>query len=183
MAKINVEDLGLKKTMVPLAVLLIAGGAAKLSNWDDIVKEMQPKGDVSSGQPREVTILKDIEGIMLGRKCSITSAWFVADRFFKSGTVIKEADAAKNKLYSESKAMEKKAGELLVEARDITDANDKIAKFEEYDLKLEEAKEYRATPVEIDAKWMDGSFESIEALADSLKVEINPVKPEPEVTE
>lgn len=184
MAKVLNKDelvvaLGLKKTMGVTAVLLLAGGADKLNNWDEIVKSMQPKdGPAGESTPREVTILKDIEGNQLGRKCSVTGLWFPTDRFFKSGTLIKEADGAKNKLYSESKKMESDAKALLVEAREISDPMEKVAKFEEYDTALESAQKHRATEIAVVPKWTKGSFESIEALAKNLKVEVNPVKEE-----
>lgn len=177
---VKAEGLGIKKTMVSLAVVMILAGVDKTAAWDKIVAEMKPKdGANGPSTPREVTILKDIEGVQLGRKCSVTGQWFVADRFFKSGTLIKEADGAKNKLYSESKVMESKAKDLLIEAREINNPLDKVKKFEAYDAALEKAKAHRATEIKSDPKWLEGSFKTIEDLAKHLKVEVNPVKPEP----
>lgn len=174
----RVEALGLKKTMNVLALLLLNGGANKLPNWELIVNEMKPKdGSTGDSKPREVTILKDIEGGQLGRKCSVTGKWFINDKFFKSGTLIKEADGAKNKLYAESKTMETNAKSLLVEARELNNPLDKVKKFEAYDEALEKAKAHRATAIKVDPKWLEGSFATIEDLAKHLKVEINPIKP------
>jgi hypothetical protein len=90
-----------------------------------------------------------LDGEQLGRKCTVTGLWFDNSYFSKGTTCVKDADAAKGKLYNESKKMEKDAQSLLDEAKDITDVMEKVAKYEEYDAKLAEAKAFRLTPVTV----------------------------------
>lgn len=161
----------IKKTMeAPLAWLEGKLDAEQLVEFTELFG-YKADGSTSTG-PREITILKDSEGEMLGRKCTVCGVFFPADRFAKNTTCIKEADGAKGKLYNESKKMEKEAMVILEEAREITDVAEKVAKFEEYDQKLLEAKEYRLQPIEVNPEWLEGSFETIEELASSLGVEV-----------
>lgn len=154
--------LNVKKTMEPLAKELVAQGVDKLEGWDKILKLMLPATPEASSEPKEVTILKDEAGEMIARKCTITNQWYLAERFYKNGSIIKEADGAKNKLYAESKAMENTAKSILEEARSLTNVEDKLAKFEEYDRALEAAKAHRNQPVVVDEKWLEGSFDTME---------------------
>lgn len=154
--------LNVKKTMEPLAKELVAQGCDKLPGWDKILKLMLPATPEASSEPKEVTILKDEAGEMIARKCTITNKWYLAERFYKNGSIIKEADGAKNKLYAESKTMENNAKSILEEARSLTNVEDKLAKFEEYDRALEAAKAHRNQPVVVDEKWLEGSFDTME---------------------
>lgn len=154
--------LNVKKTMEPLAKELVAQGVDKLEGWDKILKLMLPATPEASSEPKEVTILKDEAGEMIARKCTITNKWYLAERFYKNGSIIKEADGAKNKLYAESKTMENTAKSILEEARSLTNVEDKLAKFEEYDRALEAAKAHRNQPVVVDEKWLEGSFDTME---------------------
>lgn len=115
------------------------------------------------------TILKDEEGNMLGRMCTVTNKFFPADRFFKGTTIIKEADSVKAKFYTESKAVENEAKKLLEEARELEEATEKLAKFEAYDKEMERAKQIRSTPVEVKEEWLEGGFDTIEELKASLE--------------
>lgn len=160
--------LNVKKTMEPLAKELVAQGCDKLPGWDKILKLMLPATPEASSEPKEVTILKDVDGNVIARKCTITNKWFEIERFYKNGTIIKEADGAKNKLYAESKTMEGKAKSILDEARTLVDVEAKLAKFEEYDKALVEAKEYRSQAIVIDEQWLVGSFDSSEDFVASI---------------
>lgn len=160
--------LNVKKTMEPLAKELVAQGIDKLEGWDKILKLMLPATPEASSEPKEVTILKDVDGNVIARKCTITNKWFEIERFYKNGTIIKEADGAKNKLYAESKTMEGKAKSILDEARTLVDVEAKLAKFEEYDKALVEAKEYRSQAIVIDEQWLVGSFDSSEDFVASI---------------
>ena len=160
--------LEIKKTMVaPLAYL---AGVLTSEQLTEFTNQFCYKADgaVSTG-PREVTILKDGED-MVGRKCMVTNRFYPADRFAKGTTCIKEADGAKGKLYTESKKMEKDAMSLLDEARTIEDIEERVAKFEEYDQALQDAKEFRGQTIEVQPEWLDGSFETIEELAAELGI-------------
>ncbi len=181
MARQIAKELGLKKTMVTVAELLIGEG---ITLSEAVIKCMQPVDGSTSSAPRAITILKDIEGVQLGRQCSVTGLWFANDKFNKGTTCVKFADAAKGKLYNESKTIEKEAMTLIDEAREITDVKEKVAKFEAYDKKLQDAKAHRAKAVAVTPEMKEGGVETIDALAKALKVPVNPVKPaEPETTE
>jgi hypothetical protein len=170
--KQNIQELGLKKTMVKVAEQLVSEG---ITLSDAVIAIMQPAEGTTSNGPREITILRDgptVDANVLGRKCTVTGLFFPIDRFAKNTSCIKEADAAKGKLYNESKAMEKDAMAVLDEAREIEDAMEKVAKFEEYDQKLLDAKAHRSQEVQVDKKALDGGFATIEELASSLGVEV-----------
>ena len=167
--------LNIKKTMVATLAFVTENGNMSKENLDLFTNTfcVAKSGSTSTG-PREITILKDIDGNQLGRKCTVTKLWFANDSFSKNTTCIKEADAAKGKLYNTSKQMEKGAQTLLSEAAEIIDINDKVAKYEEYDAALASAKAYRLQGVEITATMVDGGFDTIEDLAADLYVEVNP---------
>ena len=168
--------------MVDALAFVTEKGNMSKENLDLFTKTYcEAKSGSTSNGPREVTILKDIDGIMLGRQCSVTKLWFPAEAFSKNTTCVKLADAAKGKLYNESKKMEKDAQSLLDEAKDITDIEEKVAKYEEYDAKLAEAKVLRTTVPEITNEMREGGVETIEDLAEELGVEVNPVKPAEEL--
>ena len=153
--------LGVKKTMESLAKELVEQGVNTMPGWDKILKLMLPATE-SSSEPKALTILKDEAGEVIARMCTITNKWYLAERFYKNGSIIKEADGAKNKLYAESKTMENKAKSILEEARALTNVEDKLAKFEEYDHALEGAKAHRNQPILVDEKWLEGSFDSLD---------------------
>ena len=160
--------LGVKKTMESLAKELVEQGVNTMPGWDKILKLMLPATTESSSEPKALTILKDEAGEVIARMCTITNKWYLAERFYKNGSIIKEADGAKNKLYAESKTMENKAKAILEEARSLTNVEDKLAKFEEYDRALEAAKAHRNQPILVDEKWLEGSFDSLDDVKASL---------------
>ena len=171
----------IKKTMeAPIAALkLLVGSKFTEEKLQDFINQFgyKSEGTTTSG-PREITILKDAEGNVLGRKCTVLGSFFKVDRFSKGATMVKEVEAVKAKLYTESKKMEKDAGALLDEARTLTDAGEKVAKYEEYDQKLVEAKNHRNQTVTIEN--IEGGFATIEDLAKDLGVEVNPTQTEAE---
>ncbi|NCB01242.1 MAG: hypothetical protein EOM67_03625 [Spirochaetia bacterium] len=160
--------LGVKKTMESLAKELVEQGVNTMPGWDKILKLMLPATTESSSEPKALTILKDEAGEVIARMCTITNRWYLAERFYKNGSIIKEADGAKNKLYAESKTMENNAKSILEEARTLTNVEDKLAKFEEYDHALEAAKAHRNQPILVDEKWLEGSFDSLDEVKASL---------------
>lgn len=160
--------LGVKKTMESLAKELVEQGVNTMPGWDKILKLMLPATTESSSEPKALTILKDEAGEVIARMCTITNKWYLAERFYKNGSIIKEADGAKNKLYAESKTMENNAKSILEEARALTNVEDKLAKFEEYDRALEAAKAHRNQPILVDEKWLEGSFDSLDDVKASL---------------
>ena len=160
--------LGVKKTMEALAKELVEQGVDKTPGWDKILKLMLPATTEGTNEPKAITILKDEAGEVIARICTITNKWFLAERFYKNGSIIKEADGAKNKLYAESKTMENTAKSILEEARALTNVEDKLAKFEEYDRALEAAKAHRNQPITVDEKWLEGSFDSLDDVKASI---------------
>lgn len=171
----------IKKTMeAPIAALaLLVGSKFTQEKLDDFINQFgyKAEGTVATG-PRESTVLKDAEGNVLGRKCTVEGSFFTIGRFSKGATMVKEVEALKAKLYAESKKMEKDASALLDEARTLTDAGEKVAKYEEYDQKLVEARNHRNQPVTVEG--IEGGFATIEDLAKDLGVEVNPT---PVITE
>lgn len=174
----------LKISMVAALVFVTEHGRMSADNLQLFTAEhCEGAGSTTSNGPREITILKDIEGVQLGRKCTVTGLWFPTERFAKNTTCVKSADAAKGKLYNASKVMEKNAQAILGEAKDIVDVNEKVAKYEEYDVKLAEAKAFRLQAVEVTTEMSEGGVDSIDELASNLGVEINPIKPVEENTD
>lgn len=162
----------IKKTMVaPIAYL---AGILTESQLQEFTEKfgLRAAGSSSSNGPREITILKDAEGNMLGRKCMVTNAFFVADRFSKNTTCIKEADAARGSRHAEARKALKEAEAILVEAREIADIEEKVAKFEEYDNAVQAANDLRSAEIVVKDEWLEGSFETIEDLAADLGVEV-----------
>ena len=168
----------IKKTMIGALAFITANGNLSAANLEQFTNEfcVAKSGTSGSNGPREITILKDIEGVQLGRKCSATGLWFDNSYFSKNTTLNKESEKAKVKLYHDGKKLEKDAQSILAEAKDITDIDEKVAKYEEYDAALTEAKNIKSTFVVTDAMTKDG-VETIELLAESMDVEVNPVKP------
>ena len=173
-------SLEIKKTMVDALAFVTENGRMSKENLALFTEQfcIAKSGATTSTGPREVTILKDANGEQLGRKCTVTGLWFDNSYFSKGTTCVKDADAAKGKLYNESKKMEKDAQSLLDEAKDITDVMEKVAKYEEFDAKLAEAKAYRLTPVTVTDEMKSGGVATIEELAESMGVEVNPVSAE-----
>ena len=174
------STVNIKKTMqAPLAFIKEHGNLSQ-ANLDRFITEFCVTKTSTSSTPREATILRDAEGNQLGRKCTVTGLWFDNSHFAKNTTCIKPADAVRVKRYHESKAMEKDAQVLLEEAKDITDVMEKVAKYEEYDAKLSEAKEYRLQPIEVTDEMKQGGFNSIDDLAESLNVPVITAAPKKE---
>jgi hypothetical protein len=163
----------IKKSMVAVLEFVTENGNMSKENLTKFTNEFcVSKSAPESTGPREVTILKDNAGNMLGRKCTVTGLWFEADCFSKGTTCVKEADAARGKLYNESKKMEKEALSILEEAKELTDVMEKVAKYEEYDAKLAEAKTFRNQPVVVTESMTEGGFATIEELATAMGVEL-----------
>jgi len=167
--------LNIKKTMVDALAFVTENGNMSQENLDLFTNNFCIAKTGTVGAPREITILKNVEGEQLGRQCSVTKLWFDNGAFSKNTTCVKAADAAKGKLYSQSKVMERDAQQLLADAKGITDIEEKVAKYEEFDAKLAEAKQHRLQTIELTKEMTKGGVETIKDLADALGVEVNPV--------
>lgn len=163
----------IKKTMeAPIAFLTGVLAEDKLNEFVELFGYKSSRA--ASTGPKEIVILKDAEGNMLGRKCTVTNAFYPAEQFSKGTTCIKPADAARGARHAEARKALKDAESILEDAREITDIEEKVAKFEEYDKAVQDANALRSAEVEIDPEWLDGSFATIEELAADLGVEVNP---------
>ncbi|MCI4437418.1 MAG: hypothetical protein JHC33_11485 [Ignisphaera sp.] len=163
----------IKKSMVAVLAFITENGKMSKENLAKFTNEfcISKSGSESNG-PRELTVLRDEAGNMLGRKCTVTGLWFEASYFSKNTTCNKEADAVRAKFYNDSKKMEKEALSILDDAKALTDVMDKVAKYEEYDSKLSEAKLYRNQPIIVTDSMKLGGFETIDELAESIGVEL-----------
>ena len=171
--------MAIKKTMVDALAFVTQYGNMSKDNLAIFTKQFceAKDGSTTTGTPREAVKLYDVDGVLLGRKCTVTGKWFGADCFYKDGSIHKEADAAKAKLYTESKKMESEAQRILDEAREITDMEDKLAAYERYDTAMVEAKNHRLQPLDITIK---GGFDTIQDLAAALGVDVITEKPKVE---
>jgi len=166
-------ELNIKKTMqAPLEFIKENGNLSKDNLNKFIVLFCATKATATN--PREVTILKDTEGNQLGRKCSVTGLWFDNSHFSKNTTCVKEADKARGQRHVEARKMIKDAESILAEAKDITDIEEKVAKYEEYDAKLAEANAHRKADITVTETMKQGGFNTIEELAQNLGVAVNP---------
>jgi hypothetical protein len=133
-----------------------------------------------AGEPRESVRLFDAEGNTIGRRCSALKLWMAPEEFngdIEKISICREANKVKTKHNREADAIVRDAEAIRVEANGLEDAMEKLAKYEEYDAKLEEAKQLRATPITIDDVEVNG-FETAQELADELGVECILDKPE-----
>jgi len=176
------SEIQIKKTMVaPLAFLTGKLNKEQIAAFTEQFC-IPAAGTTGESKPREIVKLLNKTGEMIGRRCSITKKWLDASEFFKDGSMSKSADKVKAKYYTESKAMEKKALAVLDEARELTDPKAKLAKFEEYDKAMENAKATRLKDITKEVKFDEGTktFDTIEALAASMKVQVITEKPKAE---
>ena len=171
----------IKKTMQPVLEFVTKYGKMTPENLEQFTNEfcIAKSGTTSTG-PREVTILRDVEGNQLGRKCSVTGLWFDNSHFSKNTTCVKAADKARGLRHVEARKMIKDAETILAEAKDITDIAGKVAKYEEYDAKLAEANAHRKADIAITDEMKKGGVETIEDLAKSLKVPVITAQPKKE---
>jgi len=169
----------IKKTMVDALAFVTTNGNMSADNLTQFTKQFCYKADETASKPREIVKLFNETGDVIGRRCSITLKWLDISEFFKDGSMSKAADKIKAKLYTESKAMEKKAQELRVEAKDLTDPTEKLAAYEAYDDALEEAKAYRLQDISGDVVFDEDTevFDSIEELAEAMGVDVITAKP------
>ena len=183
------KDLNIKKTMLPLFTLLVESDAeARLGDntWAAILEEMKPKtATAGTTTPREVTILKDVDGNVLGRQCTLSKKWFPISEFFKGTSVIKKLDQEKAKIYNEAKKLEKDADSIRDEAKTAETPEERLAIYDRYESALDEAKLARTKPVDakiVKAEAKDG-LDTIEQLAEQFGVVLGETANVPKVKE
>ncbi len=168
-----------KKTMVAALAFVTDNGNMSTDNLTAFTEQFCYKAEEGTSKPREIVKLFDSEGTVLGRRCSVTLLWLPISEFFKDGSMSKAADKVKAKLYGESKAMEKEAQSIRLDAKDLTDPTEKLAAYEAYDDALEAAKAHRLQDITEDVVFPEDTetFESIDELAEALGVEVITEKP------
>ena len=171
----------IKKTMVEALAFVTEHGNMSESNLALLTTQFCEPKSTGTGKPRELVKLFSEAGEMIGRRCSVSKRWLSIDNFFKDVAMCKIVDKMKAKLYTESKAMEKAANEILATARDLTDPAEKLAAFENYDDEMVKAREHRLQTLELDLDEI-GGFDTVEELAESMGVEVitSVAKPEAE---
>ncbi len=180
--------MAIKKTVQATYDLLIGANVNELISveaWEAIEQSMTAKAQTASGAPREVTLLKDLHGEVIGRLCTLSRKWFPIASFFKGTSVIKELDQEKAKVYNAAKKLEKEAEVIREEAKTAETPEDKLAVYDRYEAALDTAKAARTTPVDakIVTKAGKDGLDSIEALADSLGVVLGETANVPKVKE
>ncbi len=168
-----------KKTMEKALEFVTQNGNMSADNLTLFTEQFCYKAEEGTSKPREIVKLFNEAGAVLGRRCSITLKWLDISEFFKDGSMSKAADKVKAKLYTESKAMEKKAQELRTEAKDLTDPTEKLAAYEAYDDALEDAKAHRLQDISGDVEFDEETevFDSIDELAEAMGVDVITAKP------
>jgi len=172
----------IKKTMVAALAFVTENGNMSAENLAKFTADYcAAKSGSGESKPREIVRLYDADGEILGGRCSSTLLWFAIDNFNKHHGIAKQTQNAKSRLATEAKLVETEAKVLLDEAREVTDAAEKLELFEQYDVKMLEAKEIRSTPVTTEMFTEEVPyFETIEELADDLGVEVITTKPKTE---
>jgi hypothetical protein len=179
----------IKKTMVEALAFVESNGNMSAANLAAFKEQFcYAKTVAGSGQPREFIKLYDELGNVLARKCSILKKWLLAEDYngdADKSSICRPANKVKAKLTNESKAMERKALEILEEARGCTDTAEKLEKFEAYDEAMEEAKNHRLKEISIKDVDLTGidTWETVEDVAAELGVEVILEKPKPEKDE
>lgn len=165
----------IKKTVQDTYDLLIKAKAdTLLPNWDEIVLSMTAKTQTASGAPREITLLKDVDGNVIGRKCTLSDKWFAIGEFFKGTSVIKQLDQEKARIYTAAKKLEKEAEVIRDEAKSAETPEAKLEVYERYENAIDEAKKARTIAVDtkIIAEESKDGLATIDELAKALGVEL-----------
>ena len=131
----------------------------------------------SSGEPKESVRLFDADGNTIGRRCSVLKMWLAPEGFngdVEKMGISREANKLKTQHAREADALVKAADVIRDEANELEDPMEKLAKYEEFDAKLEEAKAIKNTSITVDdvPAGTEDMFETIEELADALGVDV-----------
>jgi len=182
--------MAIKKTMAGALAFVTEYGNMSIEDLATFTAEFcEAKGrSETSGEPREIVRLYDKFGITIARRCSIFKVWLTPDMFngnIENMSVCREANKLKTANLRKSEAMVRGGEAIRLEAKELTDIEDKLAKFEEYDAILEDAKTIKSAAIEIDdvpesADELFTYFETIEEIAESLGVEVITEKPKAE---
>lgn len=172
----NTNPLVIKKTFQETYDTLLNAGVPDFMGseaFNDMVKnQFVAKTSTGPATPREVTILRDVDQNILGRKCMLANKWFSISEFFKGTSVIKTLDQEKAKIYNAAKKLEKEANTIRDEAKTAETPEERLALYDKYEDAIDAAKAAQSVPVDakIVAKAAEGGLDTIEDLASALGV-------------
>lgn len=173
--------MAIKKSMVDVLAFITAHGNMSASNLAKFTADFcEAKGREATGAVRESVRLFDVDGNTIGRRCSILKLWMPADEFngdVEKMSISRIANKYKTHFAREADKLVREGESIREEAKLLTDPNEKLAKFEEYDAILEKAKAVRNTEITPDMITEDYvGFESAEALAEEMDVDCITIK-------
>lgn len=179
------QEREIKKTMEKALAFVTEFGRMSAENLEKFTADFCIKASGSGeSKPREITKLFDAEGVLLGGRCSATLLWFPLATFNHHHGLSKQAQNVKSRRGTEAKVVEAEAAKLLDSARELTEPAEKLEAFEAYDVEMGKAKAIREQAVTVaDFSEEVESFESVDALAGSLGVEVITSKPKAEKEE
>ena len=140
---------------------------------------------VGTGAPREIVRLYDVYGNTIARRCSAFKVWLLPSDFngdIEKMSICREANKLKTANLRSAEKLVRDGEEIRLQAKDLTDVEEKLAKFEEYDAILEEAKQLRTQAVSPDGIALT-SYDSVESVAQALGVDVITEKPTIETVE
>jgi len=184
--------MAIKKTMTGALAFVTENGNMSSEDLATFTAQFcEAKGREATGEPRETVRLYDAFGNTIARRCSIFKVWLTPDMFngnIENMSICREANKLKTANLRASEAIVRKGEATRLEAKELTDIEEKLAKFEEYDAMLEEAKTVKNASIEIDnvpetADDIFTYFETIEEIAESLGVAVITEKPKAEIAE
>ncbi len=182
--------MSIKKTMVDALAFVTEHGNMSAENLELFTNDYCiAKGRATaSGEPREIVRLFDEEGNTIGRRCSVFKLWLAPAGFngdIEKMSISREANKLKTANLRKAEGIVRDAEVIRDEANDLEDPMEKLAKYEEFDAKLEEAKSVKTATISPDdvADGTEDMFETIEELADALGVDVITEKPAEETTE
>jgi len=163
----------IKKTMVDALAFVTEHGNMSAENLETFTKEFCVAKSRTSGEskPREAVKLYDAEGNVIGRKCSVLHTWLKPEDFngdIEKMSISREANKVKTTNQRAADAIVREAEAVRLEANELEDPMEKLAKYEEYDAKIEEARAKKAEPIVIEGL----GFDTVEELAEDLGVEV-----------
>ena len=179
--------MAIKKTMVDVLAFVTANGNMSAANLSKFTAEFcEAKGREATGEPRESVRLYDVDGNTIGRRCSVLKVWMKPEEFngdIEKMSICRAANKLKTQFARQADAMVREGEAIREEAKLLTDPAEKLAKFEEYDVILENAKAVRNTEITLDM--VDGVeyFDTVADLAEDLDVDCITTKPEAETAE
>ena len=176
----------IKQTMVEALAFVTENGNMSADNLELFTSKYCVKSTrgASSGEPREIVKLYDVDGNVIGRKCSTLHVWLAPEAFngnVEKMSMCREANKLKTANARTADGIVRDAEAIRLEANELDDPSEKLSKYEEFDAKLEEAKTTRKTEVTVDDVPAEAEnftpFDTIAELAESLGVDVITTKP------